>query len=263
MSYHLFACTFLSLRSFRFQRVLIFDLDGVSSSVLTNRRVLALLKHQSTVDSLCFPEVTKTMIVINAPSFYTATWNLAKGWIDPRTQAKIEIYSSKSYWSKRSLELIDVDKLPSNYGGTGPSIESAILSAKSKEKPISRRVTELMNVKAYANYVIKLYEDESLDILVFTNSIVGAEFYVTPVGDKTRIIGKSLVKAVSAIDPSSSILDSEVDESDLKASVVLDRKEIAHNIIGPGEWMIHANSGKSRLSFSKEYFLVVMNIIKT
>jgi len=119
-----------------------------------------------------------------------------------------------------------------------------------------------MNVKAYSNYGIELYEDESLDVLVFTNSIVGAEFYITPVEDETRIIGKTLVKAISTVDPSSSILDSEDDESDLKASVVLDRKEIAHNIIGPGEWMIHASSGKSRLSFSKEYFLVIMNIIK-
>jgi hypothetical protein len=238
--------------------VVILDLDGVSSTMLTNRKVLQLLKHQSVVDSLCFPEVMNRMIVINAPSYFAATWKVVKRWIDPRTQSKIEIYSSRSYWGKRLLELIDVDKLPSNYGGLGPSIESAILNAKSKEKPISRRMTELINVKAYSNCVVELLEDESLDVLVFTNSLMGAEFYVTPVEDGSRILEKTLVQAISAVDPSS-LSDSEDDES---SSVTLDRKLIAQNIVGPGKWMIHASSSKSRLSFSKEYFLVVMNITK-
>ena len=239
--------------------MVILDLDGVSSTMLTNRKVLHLLKHQSVVDSLCFPEVMNRMIVINAPSYFAATWKVVKRWIDPRTQSKIEIYSSRSYWGKRLLELIDVDKLPSNYGGSGPSIESAILNAKSKEKPISRRMTELINIKAYSNCVVELLEDESLDVLVFTNSLMGAEFYVTPVEDGSRILEKTLVQAISAVDPSSSVSDSEDDES---SSVILDRKVIAQNIVGPGKWMIHASSSKSRLSFSKEYFLVVMNITK-
>ena len=219
--------------------------------MLTNRKVLQLLKHQSAVDSLCFPEVMNRMIVINAPAYFSATWKIVRRWIDPRTQSKIEIYSYRSSWEKRLLELIDVDKLPSDFGGVGPTIESAILTGKFNEEPISRRVIELMNIKSHSNCSLELSDDESCDVLVFTNSLMGAEFSVTPAEDDTRIFGKAQVQATSNVD--SSVSDSEED-----SSVTLDRKNVARNIVGPGKFKIHAISNKTRLS--KEHFLVVMNV---
>jgi hypothetical protein len=59
------------------------------------------------------------MIIVNAPTFFTATWRLIRGWLDPRTANKIEVIGSRSAYEKRLLELVDRDQLPSDYGGSG------------------------------------------------------------------------------------------------------------------------------------------------
>lgn len=43
---------------------------------------------------------------------------MVKGWLDPRTQAKIEIIGSGADVSKRLLEYINPENLPVKYGGT-------------------------------------------------------------------------------------------------------------------------------------------------
>lgn len=58
------------------------------------------------------------MLIVNAPAFFAATWRLIKGWLDPRTAAKIEVISSRTAMQKRLLELVDPDQLPWDYGGT-------------------------------------------------------------------------------------------------------------------------------------------------
>lgn len=60
------------------------------------------------------------MLIVNAPTYFAATWRIIKGWLDARTAAKIEVISSKSTMEKRLLEFIDADQLPSDYGGKGP-----------------------------------------------------------------------------------------------------------------------------------------------
>lgn len=57
------------------------------------------------------------MLILNAPTFFAATWRIIKGWLDPRTANKIEVISSKTAGEKRLLELVDADLLPSDYGG--------------------------------------------------------------------------------------------------------------------------------------------------
>ena len=66
------------------------------------------------------------MLIVNAPSFFAATWRLIKGWLDPRTASKIEVISSRSFMEKRLLEFIDADQLPSDYGGIAPSTTETI-----------------------------------------------------------------------------------------------------------------------------------------
>jgi hypothetical protein len=85
-----------------------------------SRRALAIIKDQAAIDSICFPETMSKMLIVNAPTFFAATWRLIKGWLDPRTASKIEVISSRSAMEKRLLEFIDADKLPSDYGGTAP-----------------------------------------------------------------------------------------------------------------------------------------------
>jgi hypothetical protein len=60
------------------------------------------------------------MLIVNAPSYFSATWRIIKGWLDARTANKIEVISNRATMEKRLLEYIDSDQLPSDYGGTGP-----------------------------------------------------------------------------------------------------------------------------------------------
>ena len=53
------------------------------------------------------------------------TWNIVKGWFDPRTQSKIEILGSGSEVNEKLLKYVDADVLPVKYGGTAPDWTSA------------------------------------------------------------------------------------------------------------------------------------------
>ena len=107
----------------RFECVCIIDLDGLSPAQIT-KRALNIVKVQSEIDSLCFPETLNKLIVVNAPSFFTMTWKVIRNWIDARTANKVEIYSSKTKWQPRLLELISSDQLPGDYGGSAISTKA-------------------------------------------------------------------------------------------------------------------------------------------
>ena len=97
----------------------------------------AIIKEQSAIDSLCFPETMNKMVIINGQRFFGATWSLIKAWFDPRTAGKIEVISAKKAWTKKLLEFVDEDVLPSDYGGKGPDTQKTIdkenFSAKMKK----------------------------------------------------------------------------------------------------------------------------------
>ena len=46
------------------------------------------------------------LVVINAPGFFSATWNIIRRWLDVRTANKIEIYAARSKWEKRLKALV-------------------------------------------------------------------------------------------------------------------------------------------------------------
>ena len=108
-----------------FQCFSILDLEHLTTSQLTSR-ALAIIKEQAAVDSLCFPETMSKMFIINGPRFFSASWRLIKGWLDPRTASKIEVCSSKEQAKKKLLELVDENQLPSDYGGTGPDTKETL-----------------------------------------------------------------------------------------------------------------------------------------
>jgi CRAL/TRIO domain len=87
------------------------------------------------------------MFIINCPMFFSASWRLIKGWLDPRTASKIEVISSKDQAKKKLLELIDVDQLPSDYGGTGPDTKESL------KKDIPGDVNKLHTEMLYLRYV--------------------------------------------------------------------------------------------------------------
>jgi hypothetical protein len=106
----------------------VLDLEHLSTSQLGSRS-LAIIKEQSFIDSLCFPETMAKMIIVNAPRFFTITWQVIRGWLDARTAAKVEVISSRKASENRLLELIDAEYLPSDYGGKGPDTQKIINSS--------------------------------------------------------------------------------------------------------------------------------------
>ena len=135
-----------ALIAISFQCFSILDLENLTTSQLTSK-ALAIIKEQSAVDSLCFPETMSKMFIINCPMFFSASWRLIKGWLDPRTTSKIEVISSKDMAKKKLLELVDEDQLPSDYGGTGPDTRETL------KNDIPGDVTRLHTEMIYLRYV--------------------------------------------------------------------------------------------------------------
>jgi len=109
----------------RFECVSIMDLEGLTLGQL-NSRTLALIQDQIFIDSLCFPETMSKTVIINAPRFFSASWKLIKGWLDARTASKVAVISSRDKWEEKLREIIDVEELPSDYGGKGPNTVETI-----------------------------------------------------------------------------------------------------------------------------------------
>jgi hypothetical protein len=90
-------------------------------------KALTIIKEQSAIDGICFPETMNKMFIINGPRFFSPTWKLIKGWLDARTANKIEVISDRKSWEKRLLEYVDEQHLPSDYGGKGQDTNDTIV----------------------------------------------------------------------------------------------------------------------------------------
>ena len=168
----------------RYQVVAVLDLDGLSRSAV-NACVLDLVREQSRVESLCYPEMLGICLVLNAPTFFGAVWAMVRRWIDQRTAAKMEIYCRRAAGHRRLRELVDDADLPSDYGGSGPSVAEIILRTSSRlegggeGRPLpARRLTKLWNGPTHKPYRVELVGGEALDVRVYTRSVGGARFHV-------------------------------------------------------------------------------------
>ncbi len=101
----------------------VLDFDGLNMSHFS-QRMFTHLKTLIGIDNVCYPEMLGKMVVVNAPRIATTGWGMIKGWLDPRTQEKIEIIGREGS-KARLLELIDAPQLPVSLGGSGPEVFSA------------------------------------------------------------------------------------------------------------------------------------------
>jgi hypothetical protein len=96
----------------------ILDLQGCSLATVANSAAMNHMKMLIALDNVVYPEMLGKMFVVNAPSFIVSTFSMVKGWLDVRTQKKIELLGSGPEMNARLLEFIDKDQLPERYGGT-------------------------------------------------------------------------------------------------------------------------------------------------
>jgi len=174
----------------RFECVSVLDLSGLAVSAL-NSRTMDIIKKQAFIDSLCFPETMNKMLVVNAPRFFSASWSIIKGFVDARTAGKIEVLSSSSAAEKKLKEIIDLDQLPKDYGGTAESTNVLLLREAGKEAANggrSRLVAEVMYVRSSLSYKFVLFPDEEADVWVHTRAKGGANFKLTDADTKTPLL---------------------------------------------------------------------------
>lgn len=100
--------------------IAVMDMTDFGMAQCTNM-CMEQLKLFISTDNVCYPETLGKMLVVNAPMLLTATWNLVKGLLDPRTVNKIEILSAAQSQA-RIREFIDIDNIPPQYGGKGPDL---------------------------------------------------------------------------------------------------------------------------------------------
>lgn len=150
---------------------------------------MAIIKEQAAIDSVCFPETMSKMLIVNAPTFFSATWRIIKGWLDPRTANKIEVISSKSTMEKRLLELVEAENLPSDYGGKGPTTES-ILAQNSPE----RLEAKVLGLRGHGSETMEVKAGETLEVTIYTRSVPGAKFSLTNADSKAVLMEPALVK---------------------------------------------------------------------
>ena len=113
-------------QSKRYACICVLDLKHLSAAQLS-KRPLKLIKEQSFIDSLCFPETLSHMAIVNAPTFFTLTWKIIKSWIDERTANKVSVIgSNKQKLVNHLTKYIDQDNLLVEYGGNGPSMDDKL-----------------------------------------------------------------------------------------------------------------------------------------
>ena len=164
-----------------FQCFTILDLAELSTSQLS-QRALGIIKTQIAIDSICFPETMNKTILINCPTFFSLTWKIIKGWIDPRTAGKVELISGRKAWEARLRELIDADQLPSDYGGTGQS--TLVTLAKEAPTGVMKQHHELVYVKLSGYSTVEIPAGGEMEVRVYTRAVT--EVVISIVDDTNK-----------------------------------------------------------------------------
>lgn len=228
----------------KFECVVILDCANLTMGQL-NSRTLAIVKEQSAIDSLCFPETLNKMIIINSPRFFTATWNIIKGWLDPRTASKVEVLSNRKVWEKSLLEYVDADQLPSDYGGTGPFTNDT-MEKEGFTGSLKRMHTEVLYIRSSGSVTFDVYPDEELNVTVYTRSTTGAKFTVSDALHKSGTTWACDVTVQHGVN----------DPLKLPSHVTLTKT----NIKGPVSVKLKAESMGSRFAASSSNYLIVFSV---
>lgn len=125
------------------------------------------------------------MLIINAPAFFTLFWGVIKKFIDPRTAARIQVFSITEKGLAAMRKLIAQEQIPVDYGGTNTSIKQAF-TEEAADPTLLRQEIQLLHIngKKKANKVaefkesLTLKEGEYLEVRVFTRSVTSADVVV-------------------------------------------------------------------------------------
>ena len=96
------------------QSCTILDANGIGITSLFGP-IKGFIKLASDIGQDYYPEMLGKMTIVNVGFLFRAVWSLVKGFIDPKTQYKINLL--KSTYKDDLLKLVDEENLPSFFGG--------------------------------------------------------------------------------------------------------------------------------------------------
>jgi len=243
----------------RMEGINILDLKGLSSSALSSE-TMDVIKLSSKVADF-FPETLHCMLILNAPGFFSFSWGLIKKFIDPRTAARIQVFSSETKGIEALKGLIETSEIPEDYGGGNISTHDAF--AKQAANPaLLRQEVELIHVKraktTKSKNVWNLQKDESMSVSVYSRSVSGA-----------KIVAQLNGQAVSSSSASSEVVQCQwqpAGENHGGTKPLPVCVELA-TINGPGMVTMEVqdldNAQRAHNGMSRGYFLVVGDVTKS
>ena len=232
----------------KFSCVCVLDLEGLSASSM-NRHVMEIIKVQSRIDNLCYVETLSKMCIVNAPVFFSAIWKIIKGFLDVRTQNKIEIFSSKKKANARLLELVDAKYLPGDYGGTASQSHDILVRQNSGGSGVIEQQVKLIHLRSHETVgPVNVTAGQRLEVIVYTKSTGGADFTISETS-------KGKLSSLSLIHESNYNVGTDAFDAE-KPSF----KELtSSNSFGPGSYQIRADSKTSRLH--TDYYLLTIRVL--
>jgi len=97
--------------------VTIMDLKGVTLANARNPDFSRLFKAMTAIDQDNYPEIMKTVYIVNAPWIFQSIFGLIKGFLDPATQKKIQVLKTKQM-TDLIAPVMDLSVIPKCVGGT-------------------------------------------------------------------------------------------------------------------------------------------------
>lgn len=95
----------------------IIDLSGLGMRLI-NSKGMAYCRGLANGGAAHYPERLGSMYIINSPWIFRGPFNMIKGWLDPRTQAKLNVIGDAKMFLPLMEEIMDTSLLPESLGGT-------------------------------------------------------------------------------------------------------------------------------------------------
>ncbi|CAF1469199.1 unnamed protein product [Adineta steineri] len=93
---------------------IIYDLNGMKLDI---KKLLHSCKEIFYIDENYYPERLGQTFVLNPPTVFPVIWDMIKHFLDPVTKTKILVLKKGHETTETSLEYIDSEELPCEYGG--------------------------------------------------------------------------------------------------------------------------------------------------